>query len=135
MKSIKYAPINIEFDKIFEDSRGIIAQLPWRTCFKDVLYITCTKGAIRANHWHAIDFHLSILLKGEMEYYERPLGSEEKPIRQLYYTGDWFFTKPRVEHAMKFLTTSYFLAFSKLSRNRKNYLTDTTKLNFDLTKI
>lgn len=118
----------------YEDARGGIYNFSNSLPTTSILKITCKEGAIRANHWHKEDYHFCVLSKGDMYYYERPLGSQEKPTKVYIQAGQAFYTPPMVEHAMEFLSDSEFWCFSKLSREQQDYETDTTRLSFDLTK-
>jgi quercetin dioxygenase-like cupin family protein len=44
-----------------------------------VLYITCKKGAIRANHYHKKDTHYSYMVEGSMEYTYKNLKTPASP--------------------------------------------------------
>lgn len=132
MGKIKSPPIELTFDKIHQDARGIISRLPFKGVFRDILHITCTKGALRAQHLHLSDYHVVYLIKGSMNYYERPMGSNEKPKKFKFKAGQWFFTGSKIEHLMEFLENSEFISISRLSRQQQDYLRDTKKLDFDL---
>jgi quercetin dioxygenase-like cupin family protein len=112
----------------FRDDRGEIQIVVEGVSFTSVLRITSKKGAIRANHYHKEDYHYCVLESGRMEYYERPVGSTEKPRRLLIQPGQVFYTRAMVEHAMKFLDDSVFWCFSKLSRQQANYESDTVRV-------
>jgi quercetin dioxygenase-like cupin family protein len=119
----------------FEDARGKIEQIINNVPFSSVLRITCNKGAIRANHWHRMDYHVCILTKGRMLYYERAVSSSDKPATYEISEGGIFYTAPLVEHAMLFTEDSEFWCFSFLSRDQNDYEQDTVRLTVDLTKL
>lgn len=119
----------------FSDNRGKITQVIDSIPFSSVLLITCNKGAIRANHYHKDDYHVCLLTKGRMFYYERPLGSNSIPVKHVFSAGDVFYTPSLVEHCMEFLDDSEFWCFSRLSRSQENYEKDTTRLTTDLSKL
>lgn len=119
----------------YVDERGTITPLIEGIDFKSVLLIESKKGAIRANHWHKKDYHYCFLIKGEMNYYERAVGSNEKPQKLQVKTGDLFYTAPRREHCMEFTKDSIFFCFSKLNREQTNYENDTVRSAVDLSKI
>ena len=112
----------------FSDGRGVITPLIDGKSFSSVLRITSKKDAIRANHYHKEDYHYCFLESGKMEYYERPVGSQEKPVCVCIQPGDIFYTRPMVEHAMKFLEDSVFWCFSKKSRKQADYESDTVRV-------
>lgn len=121
--------------KSYSDERGIIEGIVEDVDFKSVLRITSLAGTIRANHFHKEDYHHCLLESGKMEYFERPVGSTDKPTKMLIKAGQVFYTRPMVEHAMKFTKDSVFWCYSKLSRKQKDYESDTVRLKFDLTKV
>jgi quercetin dioxygenase-like cupin family protein len=115
----------------FEDARGNI--ITWlRKC--DILSVTSKAGATRANHYHKNSGHLTIVTKGSILYYERPVGSIEKPECILYKTGDTFWTGPLIEHQMVFSEDSEFWFFSTGCRTQKDYEEDLVRLPFELSK-
>lgn len=113
---------------VFADERGDIKTVVEGIPFSSVLRISSKKGAIRANHYHKEDYHYCILESGKMEYYERPVGSKDAPLCVPIQAGQVFYTKPMVEHAMKFLEDSVFWCFSKNSRKQANYENDTIRV-------
>ena len=113
---------------VFCDDRGEIKTVVEGIPFSSVLRISSQKGAIRANHYHKEDYHYCILESGKMEYYERPVGSEEPPVCVVIIPGQVFYTRCMVEHAMKFLEDSVFWCFSKNSRKQENYESDTVRV-------
>jgi quercetin dioxygenase-like cupin family protein len=112
----------------FADDRGEIHTVVEGYPFTSVLKISSKKGAIRANHYHKEDYHFCVLESGKMEYYERPVGNKDKPTCVTITSGQVFYTKPMVEHAMKFLEDSVFWCFSKKSRKQENYESDTVRV-------
>lgn len=94
-----------------------------------VLYITCKKGAVRANHYHKKDTHYSYMLKGSMEYIYK--GVEDKSIRKhsvIVSKGEIVITPPMTIHAMRFLEDSAFIAFTTEERDRVKYEKDTVRV-------
>lgn len=119
--------------KIFTDARGSIE--PVVEDFKgDIIFIRCTPGAIRANHYHKTTGHWSFVTKGKLKYYERPVGSKEKPSIIELKAGEKIWTGPNLEHAMLFEEESEFICASSGCRDQNEYEADLVRLNFDLTK-
>lgn len=127
-------PVLLSVTQSFRDVRGSIDKFLPSVDIKDFLRITSTAGSVRANHFHKKDYHICILTKGKMKYYERPVGLETKPFALTILPGDVFYTGPMLEHAMEFLEDSEFWCFSHLSREQEDYEKDTVRLDFDLTK-
>lgn len=112
----------------FTDERGEMSfLLNDEIHFTSALYITCNKGAIRANHYHKKDTHFAFLQKGKMEYfYKENAGS--KTQSEIVNAGEIVETPPGVWHAMKFLEDSIFVALTTEARDQKKYEADTVKV-------
>ncbi len=108
----------------FIDARGKIQNLI-DFSFNSAAVITCVKGAVRGNHYHKTDYHYCWLQSGRMRYYQRPVGSREKPKSWLIEAGQLYYTPPMHEHAMHFLEESVFFVFSRNNREMANYDADT----------
>lgn len=111
----------------YVDERGKIQVL---TDFPvgSVVLIESTNGSIRANHYHKEDNHYCYLISGCIEYYHRPVGSDEEPEKIIIQPGQLFYSPPMVEHAMKFTEDSVFLALTKRNREQKNYENDLVRV-------
>jgi len=115
----------------FTDQRGVIEKICSNA---DVLKITSSKGARRANHYHKTTGHWCLVTEGSITYFERPVGSKDKPQVSKYQKGDIFWTGPMLEHLMLFEDYNYneFLCFSTGARNQEDYENDLVRLEFDL---
>jgi quercetin dioxygenase-like cupin family protein len=118
----------VRLPKPFRDARGDIIPLVDDTVMRSALLITSKKGAVRANHYHKTDWHFCYVLSGEIEYYERPVGSTRKPKRMRFKAGDMFFTPPMVEHTMLFPEDTTFLTLSRNPRNPAAYEKDLVRV-------
>jgi quercetin dioxygenase-like cupin family protein len=115
----------------FTDARGAINT--WlRGC--DVLSVTCAPGSKRANHYHKTSGHLTIVSKGRLFYYERPVGSKECPTLTIFEVGQTVWSGPLVEHQMVFNEESEFWFFSTGCRTQEEYEKDLVRLDFDLSE-
>lgn len=122
-------------NKIHKDNRGVIEMILESTSVGSISMIRSYAGSTRANHYHPVDTHWIYITKGVMEIYERPVGSNEKPIKQRLSEGDLWFTDCGLEHTMYFLTDCDFWCFSKLPRDQENYEKETIRFNHDLRNI
>jgi len=94
-----------------------------------VLYITCKKGAIRANHYHKKDTHYSYMVEGSMEYtYKNLKTKNSKPKTVVVSAGEIVVTPPMTMHAMIFLEDSIFIALTTEARDQKKYEKDTVRV-------
>lgn len=114
----------------FKDKRGEMSYLLEDGIpIMSVLIITCKKGAIRANHYHKKDTHYSYMLKGEMEYFSRPVNSKSRKLNKIIvHRGEIVETLPMTIHAMRFLKNSVFLALTTETRDQTKYERDTVRI-------
>ena len=113
----------VPLEQPFADVRGSIQPLV-EMMMRSAALITSKKGTTRGNHYHKTDWHYCYMLSGAMEYYERPVGGVEKPMRLIVKTGQMVFTPPMVEHAMKFREDTTWLTLSRNPRDQKSYEAD-----------
>ncbi|MDA0999768.1 MAG: cupin domain-containing protein [bacterium] len=117
----------IPLEKPFVDDRGVIQNLieaPMRMA----VMIESRKGSIRANHYHKTDWHYCYVIKGEIEYFHRPVGDETPPEKIIVKEGELFFTPPMVEHAMRFTEDTLFLTLSRNARDHEAYESDLVRI-------
>lgn len=119
--------IKVELAKAFEDDRGAIQPLVDVTMESCVL-IHSKPGSVRANHFHKTDWHYCYVLSGEIDYYHRPTGTEDKPEKVTIRAGELFWTPPMVDHAMVFPVETSFLTFGRNSREQAVYEADVVRI-------
>lgn len=113
---------------IAKDDRGMIVELALINCnITSLIRITSKKGAVRANHYHRQDIHVTYLISGLMRYSEQKLGTAKK-VSRLVRAGELVISKPRVVHAMEFLRDSQMLVLTTESRRKKDYERDTVRI-------
>jgi quercetin dioxygenase-like cupin family protein len=114
----------------FQDNRGTIKNIA-DGALGDVAFITSAKGAVRANHIHSLDWHLTYLISGKMVYQwkESPEGDSQEAIE--ISEGQLFYTPANTPHKMTFLEESQFIAVSGLHRDKDSYESDTKRLSED----
>ena len=117
----------VEISQSFTDDRGQILNIADGE-LGDVAYITSTKGAVRANHIHINDWHLTYLIKGRMIYQWDETNSSKRKQKIEVVKGQLFFTPPNTAHKMTFLEESSFIAVSGLHRDQASYESDTLRL-------
>ena len=118
----------VSLEKPFKDARGEIKPLVDRL-MKSAVLIESKKGSLRANHYHKTDWHYCYVINGEIEYFYRKTGSNEKPERILVKKGQMVFTPPMVDHAMKFPEDTTFLTLSRNPRDQETYEKDVIRIN------
>ena len=118
----------VEIPQIFSDERGSIENIADGT-LGDVAVITSVAGAIRANHVHKDDWHLSYMVQGLMNYFWRDEVGKENIV--VVSSGQMVYSPPGTPHKMFFLEASSFIAISAKNRSSKDYESDTTRLPED----
>ena len=118
----------IPLEKPYTDDRGVIQNLLEGKIGSAVL-ITSKKDSVRANHYHETDWHFCHVQEGEIEYFHRPVGSNESPEKTTIKVGQMFFTPPMVEHAMRFTKDTIFLTLARNARNPEAYESDVIRVN------
>ena len=91
--------------------------------------ITSVAGAIRANHVHKDDWHLSYMVQGSMKYFWKDEDGKEKIVE--VKSGQMVYSPPETPHKMLFLEDSSFIAIAAKNRSSKDYELDTTRLPED----
>lgn len=89
-------------------------------------------GTSRARHYHREDAHWLYIVRGEVDYYERPIGSKETPPAQHFYEGEMFYTPPMVEHALYFPRDTILVSMSDRSRTHEEHEKDVVRVEFKL---
>ncbi|TAL42400.1 MAG: hypothetical protein EPN91_08450 [Salinibacterium sp.] len=113
------------------DERGLIQNVLHEPVGA-VAVITSKANTVRANHYHKEDAHLCFVVKGRIEYYERPVGSIETPEKFIVQEGYGMYTGPKMEHAMYFPEDTIFLTLGRLSRTPTEYEQDLVRLSVPL---
>lgn len=111
----------------FQDYRGNIRNIADGT-LGDVAFITSVKGAVRANHVHHLDWHLTFLVRGKMIYQWKESEDSDNHEKIEISAGQLFYTPTNTPHKMTFLEDSEFIAVSGLPRDKESYEIDTKRL-------
>ena len=117
----------IELEKPFIDDRGTIQKI-LESHSGSCVIISSVKGSQRANHYHKEDYHYCYLVSGSIEYFERPVGSDELPVKYIINPGVLFFTGPMIEHTMYFTEDSVFITFGGGTRTQADYEDDLVRV-------
>ena len=112
----------------FVDARGAIQPLVDED-MKSCVLISSKQGTVRANHYHKTDWHYCYVLKGLIEYYHRPTGSNAPPEKVMVKTGQMFFTPPMVDHSMVFPEDTVFITWGRNSRLQEVYEADVVRID------
>jgi len=119
----------IQLDEAFVNENGCIRNLALRPV-TSVAVILSVEGAIRANHYHKTDWHLSYVLSGKVIYYERSVGDTNIPKPYIFKQGQMFFTPPMAEHAMVFDEETIIITMAKNVRSHESHESDVVRVRF-----
>ncbi len=109
-----------------KDKRGHIVDFLEKENINAVTFILSLKGSIRGNHFHKKTFQWNYILKGKLKLFYQRKNSKIKKI--VLNKGDFFLISPNESHALKALTKSEMLVFTKGPRGGKEYENDTYRL-------
>ena len=118
----------VKTDSPFLDERGEIHPIV-DVPLQSAAILFTKKGAARANHYHKTDWHYCYIVSGQIDYYERPVGSDSVPVKMTFSKGQTFFTPPMVEHVMLFPEDTVFMTFSRNPRTHDAYEGDIVRVN------
>ena len=114
--------------ELHEDNRGRIVDVFFKHNIEHVAVIDSKKGAKRGDHYHKHSVQHMLMTKGSMEYWYKPLNSEENPKCILLKIGDILTTPPDEIHALRFPEDAQFIVFSEGVRGGKDYESDTFRI-------
>ena len=118
----------VEIPQSFSDERGTIENIADGT-LGDVAIITSVAGAVRANHVHKDDWHLSYVVQGSMNYFWKDEVGKENIV--VVSSGQMVYSPPGAPHKMLFIEASTFIAIAAKKRSSEDYELDTTRLPED----
>lgn len=116
--------------EVFQDDRGIIADVFYNHDINHVAYISSEPNVIRGNHYHKETTQHILITKGSLEYWYKDFGSNEPSKMYLAKVGDLVSTKPYEIHALKITPEgNEFIVFSEGLRGGKDYESDTYRVD------
>ncbi len=119
--------VECELPDSFKDNRGEIQTL-LNKHNGSVVVISTVSGVERANHYHKEDYHYCYVVSGSIIYFERPAGSNERPKKHVFKTGQMFYTPPMIEHCMHFDEPTVFVTLGGGSRKQDEYEDDLVRI-------
>jgi len=111
-----------------EDHRGAIVDVFYKHSIDHVAVIKSVKGATRGDHYHKQTTQHMLITKGSLEYWHKPLGSEQPAACILLEEGDFVTTPPNEIHALRIVEDNEFIVFTEGIRGGKDYEQDTFRL-------
>ena len=118
---------NLEFH---EDDRGTIVDLFYDENINHVAMVKSEAGALRGNHYHKQSTQHMLMTKGSLEYWYKPLDSDESAKMVVATVGDVVSTPPNEVHALRIGPEgNEFIVFSEGVRGGMNYEDDTFRVD------
>lgn len=116
--------------ELHKDIRGSIVDLFYNENISHVAIVDSEPGAIRGNHYHKETTQHMLMTKGSLEYWYKPVGSNEKAEMIVAKEGDLVSTGPNEIHALKIGPEgNQFIVFSQGKRGGKDYESDTYRVD------
>ena len=111
----------------FTDGRGTI--LPLTHGDANVQMIWSKAGALRANHYHKLTTQYTYILTGTIDYYSKPVDSEEPANVITAGPGEFIISEPNEIHAWRTGPEGCTLiAFAQGPRGGEDYESDTIRV-------
>ena len=116
--------------ELHTDDRGDIVDIFYNTNINHVNMIRSNKGALRGNHYHVKSTQHMLMINGSMEYWYKPLNSNEPAKCELQKNWEIISTPPNEIHALKILEPeTVFITFASGLRGGKDYESDTIRVS------
>ena len=112
-----------------KDKRGIISDLVEKEKINSITYISFFKNKVRANHYHKKTIQWNYVISGKVIFVSKINGKVKKIIGK---KRDLIKIETREHHAIKALSYSEILVFTKGPRGGKEYESDTYRLKKNL---
>lgn len=113
-----------------QDDRGAIIDLVENQNINAITFISFTKGAVRANHYHKKTTQWNYITKGQIKLVTQ-FG--DGPINErILGKGELAVTEPMEKHALVGMEDSEMLVFTEGPRGGKEYESDTFRLEIPL---
>jgi hypothetical protein len=130
MKVINVFNNNDENLEIHEDDRGRIADIFYKTNIEHAAIIKSEPNVIRGNHYHKETTQSMLMTKGSLEYWYKPVGSDEDAKMYLCTVGDLITTGPYEIHALRITDEgNEFVVFTEGKRGGMDYESDTYRVD------
>ena len=110
---------------VHTDNRGYIADILYNHPVDHVAIVDTVARSIRGNHYHKASTQHLLVTKGSLEYWHKPLNSEEPAKFVVLREYDFVSTPPGEIHAMRMLEDNQFIVFSEGLRGGTDYEEDT----------
>jgi hypothetical protein len=115
---------------VHSDERGTIADIFYRANMNHACVITNAPDAVRGNHYHKLTTQYTYIVSGVLEYFSKPVDSNQPADVLLAVPGDFIISEPNEVHAMRAgLDGCTFIAFAEGPRGGEDYESDTYRVD------
>ena len=115
--------------ELHTDDRGKIADLFYNDNINHVAIVDSEPGSLRGNHYHKQRTQHMLMTKGSLEYWYKPVGSDEPAKMIVARVGDVVSTPPNEIHAFVIRDDgNQFVVFSEGVRGGCDYESDTFRV-------
>jgi dTDP-4-dehydrorhamnose 3,5-epimerase-like enzyme len=116
--------------EVFEDYRGIIADVFYKVNINHIAIISSVPNVIRGNHYHKETTQHMLMTKGSLNYWYKSVGSDEPAKMYKAVVGDLISTEPLEIHALEITEDgNEFVVFSEGKRGGTDYESDTYRVD------
>lgn len=116
--------------ELFEDARGSISDIFYKKNIDHVAIINSEPNVMRGNHYHKVSTQHMLITKGSLEYWYKPLDSEDEPKMVVAKVGDLVSTPPLEVHTLIVREDgNEFVVFSEGVRGGCDYESDTFRVD------
>ena len=115
--------------ELHEDDRGRIADIFYQENIQHVAIIDSKAGSLRGDHYHKQTTQHMLITKGSLEYWHKPVDSDEPAECEILKEGDVVTTPPNEIHALRILEDNQFVVFTEGVRGGKDYELDTFRVS------
>ena len=116
--------------ELHTDDRGSIVDLFYNEDINHVATVISEPNAIRGNHYHKETTQHMLMTKGSLEYWYKPVDSNERAQMIVAKEGDLVSTGPNEIHALRIGPEgNEFVVFSQGIRGGKDYESDTFRVD------
>ena len=116
--------------ELHTDNRGSIADIFYNHNIDHVAIVNSKPNVLRGNHYHKQSTQHMLMTQGSLEYWYRPVDSDEPAKMIVAKVGDLVSTPPNEIHALVIREDgNQFIVFSEGIRGGIAYESDTFRVN------
>ena len=115
--------------ELHSDNRGSIVDIFYNDKIEHVAIVNSEPNVLRGNHYHKQSTQHMLMTKGSLEYWWKPVGSDDPAKMVIAFVGDIVSTPPNEIHALVIREDgNQFVVFSEGVRGGMDYESDTFRV-------